>query len=218
MIDYISEISCVKTVVTRVTDLFAYMPNIIYIPNVFNCLTFMWLICTIKVFFDLDMLKILPPNLHLNSYGKGKRLSMQEQLEDAGSKDTTRQILGLRDFKFMNNILDMYFNLHYFGDDKNEVSQAFNNRMYPYLDFLIIYVGPFLQAITATLTLIYVLTLMFSYVELFGYTMPDEPVILNKKEIEEIEAKVLKTEKEKQSKDKSGPPVADEVGFRLSEA
>ena len=218
MINYIFEISCVKTVVTRITDLFALIPKYLYIPNVFNCLTFMWLICMIKVFFDLDMLKILPPNLHLNSYGKGKRLSMQEQLEDAGSKDTTRQILGLRDFKFMNNILDMYFNLHYFGDDKNEVSQAFNNRMYPYLDFLIIYVGPFLQAITATLTLIYVLTLMFSYVELFGYTMPDEPVILNKKEIEEIEAKVLKTEKEKQSKDKSGPPVADEVGFRLSEA
>ena len=191
MIEYISEIRIVKTIVTRVSSFLDLIPKYLYVPNIFACLTVMWLICTIKVFFDLDMLKILPPNLHLSSYGKGKRPSLQEQLEDVGSNNTTRQILGLRDFKYMNNLLDMYFSLHYFGEDKNEVAQAFNNHMYPYLDFLIIYVGPFLQAITATLILVYVLTLMFSYEELFGYSKPDEPVILTKKDIDEIEAKVL---------------------------
>ena len=58
--------------------------------------------------------------------------------------------------------------------------------MNPYLDFLVVYIGPFLQAITAFLLLVYFMTLVFSYEELFGRTKPDEPVILNKKDFDEI--------------------------------
>ena len=54
------------------------IPKYLFVPNIFHCLTLMWLICMLKVFFELDMLKILPPNLNLNSYGKGKRPTMQD--------------------------------------------------------------------------------------------------------------------------------------------
>ena len=89
--------------------------------------------------------------------------------------------------------------------------------MNPYIDFLIIYVGPFLQAVTATLLLIYLLTLIFSYEELFGYTKPDEPVILTKKDFDQIQAKLTK---DKPANDKANEEEKKEsdIGFRLSEA
>ena len=56
--------------------------------------------------------------------------------------------------------------------------------------FLVVYIGPVLQAVTAALLLLYLLSLLFSYEELFGRTRHDEPVHLSKADIESIAKKV----------------------------
>ena len=73
------------------------------------------------------------------------------------------------------------------GRDDSEKKSPFNNELTFFIErVLLIYVGPVLQAITAALLLVYLLSLLFSYEELFGRTRPDEPVQLNKSDIEEI--------------------------------
>ena len=52
--------------------------------------------------------------------------------------------------------------------------------------FLLIYLSPILQALTAAMVLIYFMSLLFSYEELFGRSKPDEPVILSDSDIATI--------------------------------
>ena len=52
--------------------------------------------------------------------------------------------------------------------------------------FLQIYLSPILQAVTAAMILVYFLSLIFSYEELFGRSKPDEPVILSEADIASI--------------------------------
>ena len=52
--------------------------------------------------------------------------------------------------------------------------------------FLQIYLSPILQAVTAAMILVYFLSLVFSYEELFGRSKPDEPVILSEADIASI--------------------------------
>ena len=53
-----------------------------------------------------------------------------------------------------------------------------------------LYAAPVLQAITAMLMLIYLMSLLFSYEEMFGRTRPDEPMHLTKADIDEIQSKL----------------------------
>ena len=62
--------------------------------------------------------------------------------------------------------------------------------------FLVLYIGPIIQAMTAAMLLIYMLSLLFSYEELFGRTRPDEPVHLTKSDIDLIAAKVERSKDE----------------------
>ena len=145
-----------------------------------------------------------------------------------GTGYSTRTMLSLKDFKYRNNILDLYIDMLNLAQDQTDKKNHFNNELSPYIDLLAIYVGPVLQAITATLLLIYLLTLLFSYEELFGRTRPDEPVLLSKADIETISEKLDKEDKAaKEQHDKiegSEKKIEEEkvneqsASFKLSEA
>ena len=64
--------------IDKAVDLFITAPQYLYVPSILHCLACLWFLCGVKVFFDLDMLKVLPANLNLNSYGKGRRPTIAE--------------------------------------------------------------------------------------------------------------------------------------------
>lgn len=82
IIDKICENQYAAPIVNKVGDTLQALPQIFFIPNLLHCLTFLWFVCSLKFFFDLDMLKLMPMNINLQSYGKARRPTIQEQLND----------------------------------------------------------------------------------------------------------------------------------------
>ena len=179
--------------IDKAVDLFISAPQYLYIPSILHCLACLWFLCAVKVFFDLDMLKILPANLNLNSYGKGRRPTVAEQLaHEDGSESAVsdRAVFQLNDFKYHNNVLDLYVDLVNFGKD-GETKSVANAELSIFVErFLLIYLSPILQAVTAAMVLVYFMSLLFSYEELFGRSKPDEPVILSDSDIATIQTSV----------------------------
>ena len=87
-IDIICLRKYIGTYVDKATDIFVSAPQYLYIPSILHCLACLWFLCGVKVFFDLDMLKVLPANLSINSYGKGRRPTIAEQLAQEDDSDT----------------------------------------------------------------------------------------------------------------------------------
>ena len=56
---------------------------------------------------------------------------------------------------------------------------------------------PIVRSVTAVLILIYLMTLLFSYAELFGATTEDELISLTEKEIDKIRKKVQEDKSKK---------------------
>ena len=62
---------------------------------------------------------------------------------------------------------------------------------------------PIIRSVTAVLILVYLMTLLFSYAELFGATTEDELISLSEKEIDKIRKKLALEEAERNKKDKA---------------
>ena len=67
------------------------------------------------------------------------------------------------------------------------MAMSVRNSTKEWQDWGIEQVGPFIQGLVAVQLLIYLMTLIFSYKELFGETPADEPIRLSQSEILKIE-------------------------------
>ena len=59
--------------------LFGNMWEKIFTKGPFYMLAILWFLCTMKIFFDLDMLRLMPGSSNLQSFGRGRKLNTLDQ-------------------------------------------------------------------------------------------------------------------------------------------
>mmetsp|Transcript_32012 Transcript_32012/g.39727 ORF Transcript_32012/g.39727 Transcript_32012/m.39727 type:complete len:146 (-) Transcript_32012:561-998(-) len=143
--------------------------------NPYHCLAILWFFVAIKTFFDLDMLKALPGNAAMKSYGRQRKPTVFEQNStypevnivldsqnftrkgpSAQQGDFTHYYL-LSQFSYHNNVIDIFLNtiLKLFKtSEKKAEAENFTGEMRVSLqgwqDYVTLKVGPILQAFVAT--------------------------------------------------------------------
>ena len=81
------------------------------LKNPFNCLAFMWFLCALRCFFDLDMLRATPSNVGTHQYGR--RSPNPHATNTTDSEEQLTYHFTLQDFNYNNNVIDVVFNMLY---------------------------------------------------------------------------------------------------------
>ena len=88
-----------------------------FIKSPFNCLAVLWFLTSVRVFFDLDMLRAMPGNINMHSYGRGKKPNAFEanitysEMDGVESAANFTSYLSMHDFSYSNNMIDEFFDL-----------------------------------------------------------------------------------------------------------